>query len=223
RPQASNMPAHSKTSATSSSAGSTAFSCSAPWVRERASRLDRSVRHERQTVDRSQHTIEFVAAPHDQAGCRNHAIGTLAARQLRVFFDAIERHFRAAAEHRENRAVFEKIDGVISPLAGCDLAPIQIENAIELAAAESYLTYGGGCRADRGTTPEGLAGVDFAGTERHAAPPLLWPTMIALAAMDGKHFLVTPNGKKNVRNRPPNDHELVKPSHNNAQFRSIAG
>jgi hypothetical protein len=47
--------------------------------------------------------------------------------------------------------------------------------------------------------------------------------MIALAVMDGKHFLVTPNGKKNVQNRPPNDHELVKPSHNNAQFRSIAG
>ena len=67
--------------------------------RERASRLDRSVRHERQTVDRSQHTIEFVAAPHDQTGRRNHAIGALAARQLRSFFDAVERHFRGAAEH----------------------------------------------------------------------------------------------------------------------------
>jgi hypothetical protein len=40
--------------------------------------------------------------------------------------------------------------------------------------------------------------------------------MIALAVMDGKHFLVTPNGEKNVRNPPPNDHELVKRSHNNA-------
>jgi hypothetical protein len=47
--------------------------------------------------------------------------------------------------------------------------------------------------------------------------------MIAPAAIDGKHFLVAPNGEKNVRNRPPNDHELVKPSHNNAQFRPIAG
>jgi hypothetical protein len=47
--------------------------------------------------------------------------------------------------------------------------------------------------------------------------------MIALAAMDGKHFLMTPDGEKNVPNRPPSDHELVKPSHNNAQFRSIAG
>jgi hypothetical protein len=47
--------------------------------------------------------------------------------------------------------------------------------------------------------------------------------MIALAAIDSKYFLVTPNGEKNVRNRPPNDHELVKTSHNNAQFRPIAG
>jgi hypothetical protein len=47
--------------------------------------------------------------------------------------------------------------------------------------------------------------------------------MIAPAAIDGKHFLVAQNGEKNVRNRPPNDHELVKPSHNNAQFRPIAG
>src|SRR4029079_13238131 len=192
------MSVYAKISATSSTAGSTASSCSAPWVRGRASRLDRSVGHQCQTVDRSQHTIEFVAAPHDQTGRRNHAIGTLSARQFRILFDAIERHFRGAAEQRENRAVFEEVDGVISPLAGCDFAPIQIENAIELAAAESHLTYGGGGRADRGTTPEELAGVNFAGTERHAAPPLLWPIMIALTGIDGKHFLVTPNGAKNA-------------------------
>src|SRR4029079_1167180 len=131
--------------------------------------------------------------------------------------------FRGAAEHRENRAVFEKVDGVISPLAGCDLPSIQIENTIELATAECHLTYGGWCSAYRGTTPEGLAGVNFAGTERHAAPPLLWLTMIAPAAMDGKHFLLVPNGQKIVQNRPLNDHEVVNPSHNNAQFRSIAG
>jgi len=47
--------------------------------------------------------------------------------------------------------------------------------------------------------------------------------MIALAAMDGKYFLRAPNDEKNMRNCPPNDHEVVKPSHNNAQFRSIAG
>src|SRR6185369_2771595 len=51
RLQASNMPAYSKISATSSNAGSTALSCSAPWARERANRLDRSVRHECQTID----------------------------------------------------------------------------------------------------------------------------------------------------------------------------
>jgi hypothetical protein len=47
--------------------------------------------------------------------------------------------------------------------------------------------------------------------------------MIALAAMDGKRFLMMPSDEKNVRNRPPNDHEVVKPSHNNAQFRSTVG
>jgi len=85
------------------------------------------------------------------------------------------------------------------------------------------LAYGGWCNAYWGTAPEGLAGVDFARTERHAAPPLLWPAMIALGAMNGKRFLAPPYREKNARNRPPNDHELVKPSHNNAQFRSIAG
>jgi hypothetical protein len=47
--------------------------------------------------------------------------------------------------------------------------------------------------------------------------------MIALAAIDGKHFLMTSNDEQNAPNRPSNDHEVVKPSHNNAQFRSIAG
>ncbi|HET8544592.1 MAG TPA: hypothetical protein VFL68_08805, partial [Pseudolabrys sp.] len=64
------------------------------------------------------------------------------------------------------------------------------------------LTYGGGRTAYWGTTPEGLAGVDFAGTERHAAPPLLWQTMIALAAMDGKYFLMTPNDEKKRAKSP---------------------
>jgi hypothetical protein len=47
--------------------------------------------------------------------------------------------------------------------------------------------------------------------------------MIALPAIDGKPFLMTSEGEQNARKCPPNDHELVKPSHNNAQFRSIAG
>jgi len=52
---------------------------------------------------------------------------------------------------------------------------------------------------------------------------LLWPTMIALPAIDGKPFLMTSEGEQNARKCPPNDHELVKPSHNNAQFRSTVG
>src|SRR6478752_2415302 len=45
RPQASNMPAYSKISATSSTAGSTASKCNAHLARERASRLSCSVGH----------------------------------------------------------------------------------------------------------------------------------------------------------------------------------
>src|SRR5262249_9162671 len=107
--------------------------------------------------------------------------------------------------------------------AGCHLAPIQIENAIELAAAEGHLTYGGGCGTYLGTTPEGLAGVNFAGTERHAAPPLLWQAIIPPAAVYGRAFPPWAQLPRNAPNRPPSDHEPVKLTHNNAQFRSTAG
>jgi hypothetical protein len=44
------------------------------------------------------------------------------------------------------------------------------------------------------------------------------------AGRDGRQvFPHDPDAEKNARNRLPNDHEVVKPSHNNAQFRSIAG
>src|SRR5689334_13746266 len=107
------MSAPSRILATNSTAGSTPCSCNAPWVRGQASRLDRSVGHEFQTIDRSQHAVEFVAAPHDQTSRGNHAIGALPASKFRIFFDAIERHFGGAAEHREDRAVSEKVDCVI--------------------------------------------------------------------------------------------------------------
>jgi len=63
-------------------------------------------------------------------------------------------------------------------LAGGDLAPIKIENAPEFGTAESdlgwYLRNRGGASHCRGSAPLELAGIDFAGTERHAAPPFVW-------------------------------------------------
>src|SRR5450631_252571 len=127
-----------------------------------------------------------MTAAHDQAGCGNNAEGALTARQFRIFLDAIKRNFGGAAEHREHRAVFQKIDGVIAPFAGGDLAAIQIENAIKLKAAECDV--GGGWAARRGSAPKGLARIDIAGTERHAAPPFPKP-MIAPGAAHRKGFL----------------------------------
>ena len=120
-------------------------------------------------IERSsaQHAIELVAAAHDQAGRRNHAVGALAARQPRIFLDAVDRDFRGAAEHREHRAVLEKIDGVIAPFAGGDHAAVEAENAVELAPVEGHLTGGGG-RSKLAPAP--LARFDFA--DVHAAPPL---------------------------------------------------
>src|SRR5664279_4985149 len=128
-----------------------------------------------------------MTAAHDQAGRRNDAVGALAARQLRIFLEAVERNLGGAAEHREHRAIFHEVDGVIAPFAGGDLAAIKIENAIELAAAECDVL-GGGWATCRGSAPEGLARIDIAGTERHAAPPFPRP-MIAPGAAHRKGFL----------------------------------
>src|SRR5262245_33222738 len=81
--------------------------------------------HAERLVDRAQHAVELGAAAYDQPGGRDHAVGALAARQLWIFLDAVERNFAGAAEHRKHSAVAEKVDGVIAPLAGSDLASIE--------------------------------------------------------------------------------------------------
>jgi hypothetical protein len=50
------------------------------------------------------------------------------------------------------------------------------------------LIEGGGADSRRGSAPGGLAGIDFAGTERHAAPPFVGP-MIAPGAAHGKRLI----------------------------------
>src|SRR6516165_226212 len=93
------------------------------------------------------------------SGCRNNAVGALAARQPGIFLDAVDRNFTGAAEHGENRAIFQKIDGVIAPLAGRDLAAIKPQEPVKLAAAERYFT-GGDVRTM--LVPAPRAWIDFA-------------------------------------------------------------
>src|SRR5882724_10937609 len=123
-----------------------------------------------------------MAAPQDQTGGGHHAVGALLARKLRIFFDAIDRHFRRTAEHREHRAVFQEIDRVIAPFAGRDHAAIEPEDPVELAPVEGHPADGG--RRDRGA-PQNLAWIALA--EDHAAPPCCrLAFMIAPEANDSK-------------------------------------
>ena len=60
------------------------------WRRRQnaASRPSKSaLNHCEFAVDHQQHTVEFVAAPQDQAGRGNHAVDALLARKPRIFFD----------------------------------------------------------------------------------------------------------------------------------------
>src|SRR5918994_7085835 len=75
-----------------------------------------------------------MAAAQDQPGGGDHAIGALSAGEARVLLDAVERDFGGAAKYRKHRAVFQKIDGVIAPLAGSDHAAIEAQDAVEFAA-----------------------------------------------------------------------------------------
>src|ERR1700761_943864 len=85
-----------------------------------------------------------MAAADDVSGGRNHAVSALAAAQFRVFLDAIDRHFRGAAEYREHRTILEEVDGIIAPFAVGDLAAVKPQNTIKLTPAESDLGCGGG-------------------------------------------------------------------------------
>src|SRR6267142_3718438 len=106
-----------------------------------------------------------MAALQDQAGDRHDAEDALASRQLRVFLDAIDRHFRGPAEHREHRPVLQEIDGIVAPFAGGHLATIEPEDALELSPAEGDLVAGSEER--KGFAPARLAGFGFARPESH--------------------------------------------------------
>src|SRR4030088_2662111 len=99
----------------------------------RYSRL--SIRHQPDRllglVEHAQHAIELGPAPHDQAGRRDHAVGALAARQLGVLFDEVDRHFGGMAEDREDGAIAQEIDGGVTPFSGGNPPAIHAQNAVE--------------------------------------------------------------------------------------------
>jgi len=162
--------AHSMRSVSNSAAGSTASSCSARSAKARRGRHRHSARdHAERAIDGSQHTLKLVTAPHDQSGRRDHAVDALTTRQSWILFDSIDRHFRAAAEDGEHRAVLEEVDRVIAPLTGGDLAAIEGEETVELAPIEGHAArWDGGWGCYRfGPTPVILAGFNVAWTKGH--------------------------------------------------------
>src|SRR6185312_6872380 len=133
-------------------------------------------------VDHAQHRIEVMPAAQDQARGGGDAIDALLACEFRIFLDAVERDFRTATEYREHRPIFQEFDRVIAPLTGGHFSSVKAENAIELAAAECDLIHRGGGKTRWGSAPRRLAWIDFAGTERHAAPPG-WVRLLITPAM----------------------------------------
>src|SRR6185312_14513880 len=88
-------------------------------------------------VQDRQHAAKVGAALENEPGSGDHAVGALPARQPRILLDAVEGNFAGAAEDREHRLLPPEVDGVVAPLAVGDLAPIEIEDGVELGARES--------------------------------------------------------------------------------------
>src|ERR1700733_14065138 len=153
-------------------------------------------RDPQRTAERAEHAVELLAAAQDMTGGRDHAKGTLAAALFRVFLDPVDRNFAGAAKNRKYRAIFQKIDCVITPLAGGDLAAIKAKNAVELPPAESHFACGG---VRTLLAPAPPAWIDLA--EIHTAPPSVMRTLRSLhdrAGTDrGQAFLRRILGVKN--------------------------
>src|ERR1043166_8065344 len=96
----------------------------------RYSQFATSIRHQpHRLVEHAEHAVELMAALEDEPGRRNDAVDALAARETRIFFDAVNGDFRGAAEYREHGAVLEEVDRVIAPFPGRDLAAVESEDA----------------------------------------------------------------------------------------------
>src|SRR5437660_10696760 len=112
-----------------------------------------------------------MAPTQDQPARRDHAVHALLAREPRIFFDAIDRHFGGVAEYRKHRAIPEKIDGVVAPLAIGDHAAIQIEDSIELETIERHPA-GQTTRSGTARRCARLAWIGFLRYQTHGAPPV---------------------------------------------------
>src|SRR5215467_15185228 len=106
-----------------------------------------------------------MAAPHDQAGGRDDAVGALAARQAGALLDAVDRDFGAAAEDGKDRTVLQEVDRVVAPFTGGNLAAVEAEQAIELTPVEGHSVGGG--EGYMGLAPMKLAGFGIARTKGH--------------------------------------------------------
>src|SRR5215472_13170859 len=142
---------------------------------ETACNANALARHEpERTIDRPQHPVKLMPTPHDQPCRGNHAVDPLPQGERRIFLNAVYRHLRGPAKYRKHRPVPQEVDGVVSPLAFCDLASIKTDYAAEFAPIEGDLSggLGGGVGgAKRTSTPTlaawRLAWIDFARTQRH--------------------------------------------------------
>jgi len=81
-----------------------------------------------------EHAMKIVTALEDEAGGRHDAVGALPPRQPRALLDAVEGYIAGVAKGGEHCLLAPKIDGVVAPFAGGDLAPIEIEDRLRSKA-----------------------------------------------------------------------------------------
>jgi hypothetical protein len=84
-----------------------------------------------------------VAPLEDDAGCRNHLVGALLAGKRGDLLHAVERHLAGAPKDGEHGAVFQVVDGVVTPFPLGDLAAIDLQDEIELASMKRDLARNG--------------------------------------------------------------------------------
>src|SRR3982751_5217209 len=126
-----------------------------------------------------------MAAAQDQSGRRDHAVHALLAREPWILLDPINRNFGSAAEYRKHRAFFQKVDGVVAPLAIGDHAPIQIENTVEFETIERDTNWRGGCSGGACHCAV-LAWIGVLRYRAHGAPPVI--SGLLSSPKTGPHF-----------------------------------
>jgi hypothetical protein len=86
----------------------------------------------------AQHGYEVVAALHNEAALRDHRINALLSRQGGVLYDAVERHFGAAAEHREHRLFPPEIHGIVPPFPFGHFGAIEAKDGLKFTPIKRH-------------------------------------------------------------------------------------